>query len=80
MACQECQNVAVDGPTNRQQYVDPFSVEPAPRYYTCQNCRQLWWCTAEPHIGMWTEIADRATFLATLNGEPVMVGNPTIKI
>ena len=80
MACEKCQNVGVNGPTQSQQYVDPFSAEPAPRLFHCPDCGQTWWCTAEPHVGFWTRIDDRATILAVINGEPVRVGNPTTKV
>lgn len=80
MACEQCQNVAIDGPSDRQQYVDPFSHEPAPRFYTCPNCYQTWWCTAEPPIGFWTLVADKETVRAIINGQPVMVGYLTTKI
>ena len=46
MACEQCRNVAVDGPTQEQQYVDPFELEPAPRYYTCPVCQQRHACIA----------------------------------
>lgn len=80
MACEKCSNVAIDGPTQDQQYVDPFEAEPAPRTYKCPHCRQNWWCTAAPHIGFWTPLADDATLQAVLSGQPVMVGNPTIRV
>jgi hypothetical protein len=80
MACKECENVGHHGPTQKQQYVDPFAVEPAPRYYTCPYCNLIWWCTAETHIGFWVPIKDREAFLATLNGLPVLVSEAPIII
>lgn len=80
MACELCENVGRRGPTEKQLYVDPFSIDEPPRFYTCSHCKQVWWCTCEWNLGFWTAVADRETLLAIINGQPVLVGNPTTKI
>jgi hypothetical protein len=75
MACEKCNNVPVSGPKETQLYIDPFSIEPQPRFFKCIACGQFWWCTAEPDSGSWVQVNDRKSILAVINGWPVQVCN-----
>ncbi len=68
MSCPCCENVPSGGPTQKQQYVDPFAAEPLPYLYTCEHCGQRFG-SYDPRREIWQEVT-REEALWMINSHP----------